>query len=299
MRKGGIRVEMNERQMHSFRAKRKKQVLHLLQALGAILVTLVFSFPLYWMLITSLKSGPELIAPVPTIWPANGMQFENYYTAMTRLPLLRYMLNTVVVTFGQMLLQLVTGVLAAYGFSRGTFRGRNALFVIVLGALMIPHQVTFVPLYTLISSLNLIDTFAGLILPSAVSAYLIFMLRQNFMAIDQSYLDAGKVDGLGIFGTIWYVLLPMSRASVITVVLISLIDGWNNYFWPKIISKGDATRVLAVGLVQLRDSWDQSQAYQHYNCVMAGVAVSLIPIVVLFFLNQKHVLSGYSKAAMK
>jgi ABC-type glycerol-3-phosphate transport system permease component len=203
------------------------------------------------------------------------------------------------VTVWQLFLQLTTGILAAYGFARGKFPFKNTLFVLVLGALMIPHQVTFVPLYILIANLDWIDTYAGLVLPGAVSAYFIFMMRQNFMSVDQSYLDAGMMDGLGIIGTIRHVLVPMCRSSIVTVAFITIIDGWNNYFWPKIISKTDATRLLSVGLVQLRDSWEQSLSYEHYNCVMAAVFISLIPVIILFFLNQKYMLQGYSKAAMK
>ena len=292
-------MKAHHRTTENQKALWSKRVLRALQTAGAILVTVILAFPLYWMLITSLKSGEELLSPTPAFWPTTGLHFENYYIAVTRVPIFQYMFNTLLVTIAHMGLQIVFGVFAAYGFAKGRFRCRNLLFVLVLGALMIPQQVTFVPLYILIANLNMIDTFAGLILPGAVSAYLIFMLRQNFMAVDQSYLDAGKMDGLGIIGTIRHIMIPMCRASVITVGLVSLIDGWNNYFWPKIISKTDMTRVLAVGLVQLRDSWDASQKHMYYNCVMAGVLISIIPIVIMFFMNQKNMLSGYSKAAMK
>lgn len=280
-------------------ARRKKRMTRIAQTVLAILVVLAFSFPLYWMFITSLKTDAEMYSIIPKAWPVDGLHWGNYWTALTRVPLLHFMWNTVVVTFWQLAFQLVTGILAAYGFAKGRFKFRETLFILVLGALMIPHQVTFVPIYIMIARLDWIDTIAGLVFPSAVSAYLIFMLRQNFMSVDQSYLDAGKVDGLGIIGTIRYVLVPMCRSSIVTVSMITIMDGWNNYFWPKIISKSEATRVLAVGLVYLKSSWSENELVAHYNVVMAAVFLSLIPVVVLFFTNQKYMLSGYSKAAMK
>ena len=277
---------------------RRKRFFHHLQTLLAILVTLVMLFPLYWMLITSLKTQAEITTVVPTFWPS-GLHFSNYYEAWTSVAFPRYMFNTIWITLWQMFFQTVVGVLAAYGFARGQFPFKNALFLLVLSALMIPHQVTFIPIYVLIAKLKWVNTFAGLILPGTVSAYMIFMLRQNFMSVDQSYLDAGRVDGLGILGTIYHVLVPMCKASVVTVSLVSFINGWNNYFWPKILSKGDETRVIAVALKMIQGFWEDLSTSGYYNTLMAGVAISIIPVVLVFAFNQKYMLKGYSKNAMK
>ena len=277
---------------------RRKKIIHALQTIGAVVVTLVMIFPLYWMLITSLKTESEIVTMVPTFWPKE-LIFSNYVDAWTAVPFLRYIWNTLYVTFWQMLIQTVVGVLAAYGFARGRFPGKNVLFLIVLSAMMIPSQVTFIPLYVLIAKLNWVDTLSGLILPGTVSAYMIFMLRQNFMSVDQSYLDAGRVDGLGILGTIRYVLIPMCKASVVTVSLVSFINGWNNYFWPKILSKSPETRLISVGLAQMKNIWQDLSGTGYYNTIMAGVVISIIPVVILFAFNQKYMLKGYSKNAMK
>ena len=277
---------------------RRKKIIHALQTIGAVVVTLVMIFPLYWMLITSLKTESEIVTMVPTFWPKE-LIFSNYVDAWTAVPFLRYIWNTLYVTFWQMLIQTVVGVLAAHGFARGRFPGKNVLFLIVLSAMMIPSQVTFIPLYVLIAKLNWVDTLSGLILPETVSAYMIFMLRQNFMSVDQSYLDAGRVDGLGILGTIRYVLIPMCKASVVTVSLVSFINGWNNYFWPKILSKSPETRLISVGLAQMKNIWQDLSGTGYYNTIMAGVVISIIPVVILFAFNQKYMLKGYSKNAMK
>ena len=211
----------------------------------------------------------------------------------------RLTLNTFYVTLWQMFIQLTTGILAAYGFARGNFPGKNALFLLVLSAMMIPAQVVFIPIYVLIAKLGWVDTMAGIILPGVVSANMVFLLRNNFKSVDQSYLDAGKMDGLGILGTIWHVLIPMCKASVITTALVSFINGWNNYFWPKILSKSDSTRLMAVGIAKMKSMWEDMSNEGFYNSIMAGVVISIIPVVLIFAFNQKYMLKGYSKNAMK
>lgn len=277
---------------------RRARRMHHLQTIGAILVTLIMVFPLYWMVVTSLKTESEVLTLTPTFWP-ESLQWSNYAYAWGAIDFLRFMFNTLYVTLWNMLIQTVVGVLAAYGFARGNFPCKNLLFLLVLSALMIPAQVTFIPIYVMIANLGWVDTFAGLILPGTVSAYMIYMLRNNFMSVDQSYLDAGRVDGLGILGTIWYVLIPMCKASVITTSLVSFINGWNNYFWPKILSKSDETRLISVALVKMKNMWEGLSGTGFYNTLMAGVAISIIPVVLIFAFNQKYMLKGYSKNAMK
>jgi len=161
------------------------------------------------------------------------------------------------------------------------------MFYIVLGALMIPLQVTFIPIFIMCSGWGLQDTFLGLILPEAVSAYYIFMMRNSFMAVDQSYVDAGLIDGLSRFGTIQHVLVPMTFSN-----------GWNAYFWPKIIAKNEVRRVLTVGLAQLKQTF-AGQAVSNYHEIMAGAVLAVLPLVILFMIFQKYMMTGYSKAAMK
>lgn len=277
---------------------KKDKVLHVLQTVFAVLVTLVMIFPLYWMLVTSFKTGDVVLTKDLNLLP-DSLSLENYIEAWNRVPLGRYIWNTVIVTLMVMIIKISGGVLAAYGFARGNFPGRNALFYLILGAMMVPHQVTFVPLYVLCSRLGWVNTYAGLILPSVVAPHFIFMLRQAFMGVDQSYIDAGKIDGLGTLGTIVYIMVPMCKATLITISLTTFITEWNNYFWPKIISQTDATRVISVGLVHLRESWSGEALWSHTNVTMAGAVITMIPAVVLFVIFQKYMLTGYSKTAMK
>ena len=263
----------------------------------AVLTVLVILFPIYWMIITSFKTSEELMQTIPTLWPVRFV-WENYPNVLRRAPFVRYLLNTLISTLGIMCGELTIGVLAAYGFSKGSFRGKNVLFMLVLGALMVPIQVTFVPIYVLISRMNFIDTWMGLILPSLVSAYFVFMLRQNFMSVDNSYIEAGKIDGMGRIGTIVYVLCPMCKPTLITVGIISFINGWNSYFWPKMVTKTEASRTIAVGVQQLKNTF-AGQEVSNYNEIMAGAVMAIIPIVLLFLFLQKYIMTGMSKAAMK
>lgn len=263
----------------------------------AILVTLIMLFPIYWMVASSLKTSEELLLPVPTLVPRD-FQWVNFPNVLNRAPFVRYLFNTLVSTFFIMLGELVIGVLAAYGFAKGKFVGRNVLFMLVLGALMIPIQVTFVPIYVMISRLGWINSFPGLIVPNLVSAYFIFMLRQAFMSVDESYLDAGRVDGLGRIGLITNVLAPMTAPTLITISIITFINGWNSYFWPRMVATKDEFRTIAVGVTRLRQTFAGMEV-ANYNEIMAGAVMAIIPIVFLFLVLQKYIMTGMSKAAMK
>lgn len=263
----------------------------------AIAITVVMVFPIYWMIISSLKTSTELLLPVPTLWPRQ-FQWQNFPNVLKRAPFVRYLFNTLVSTFFIMIGELIIGVLAAYGFAKGKFKGQNVLFMLVLGALMVPIQVTFVPIYVMISRLGWINSFPGLIVPNLVSAYFIFMLRQAFKAVDESYLDAGRVDGLGRIGLIWNVLVPMTKPTLMTISIITFINGWNSYFWPKMVATRDEYRTIAVGVTRLRQTFAGMET-ANYNEIMAGAVMAIIPIILLFLVLQKYIMTGMSKAAMK
>ena len=285
------------KEVNAAKKHKKHSARYHLQTVIAVLVTIIMLFPLYWMIATSFKSAEEVQMVIPTLFP-HEFHPENYVNVMQRGNFMKYYFNTIVMTAGILISQVGTGVLAAYGFACGKFRGRNFLFLVVLGALMIPIQVTFIPIFIMCSNWGLTDTFLGLILPEAVSAYYIFMLRNTFMSIDQSYIDAGRIDGLGRLGIITRVLVPMSKSTLFTVTLVTFTNGWNAYFWPKIIARNEVRRVLTVGLAQLKETF-AGQAVANYHEIMAGAVLAIIPVVILFMIFQKYMMTGYSKAAMK
>lgn len=278
-------------------AQRRRKLRTAVQTVIAVIICLIAAFPLYWMIISSFKSQDEILLTVPTLWPKE-FHFENYRNVMERMDFGRYYFNTILMTAGIMASQIITGVFAAYGFSKGNFKGKNVCFMIVLGALMIPIQVTFIPLYIMCSKLGILDSFAGLILPEAVSPYYIFMLRQSFMTVDDSYIDAAKVDGLGRIGIITKILVPMCKSTLFTITLVTFTNGWNSYFWPKIVAMNEKRRVLTVGLAQLKNTFAGNATMNNHE-IMAGAVMAIVPVIILFFIFQKYMLTGYSKAAMK
>ena len=263
----------------------------------AVIITVIMVFPLFWMVSTALKTEAETMGAKLVFWPAK-MQFQNFKYVVDSVPFFRYMLNTAVVTAMQMASELVLGIMAAYAFSKGRFHGKHLLFIIVLGAMMIPLQVTFIPLYIVIARVGLMNSYWGIWIAGCVSSYTIFLLRQAFMTIDDSYIEAAHVDGMGKFGTIFRIMVPMCKPTVITVALTAFMGGWNNYFWPKVIIKEQNMYLLTVGIQKLRTSYG-GEITNNYHQIMAGVLLSVIPVFIVFALFQKHMLSGFTKAAMK
>ena len=268
-----------------------------LRTVVAVLITVIMVFPLFWMLSTSLKTEQQVMSSRLVFWPTTP-QWENFAYPFRKVPFLRYMLNTAIVTAMQMASELLLGILAAYGFSKGKFHGKHFLFIVVLGAMMIPIQVTFIPLYIVIARIGWMNTYWGVWIAGCVSSYTIFLLRQSFMTVDDSYIEAARVDGMGKVGSIFRIMVPMCKPTVITVGLTTFMGGWNNYFWPKVIVKAQDMYVLTVGVQRLKTSYG-NEATANYHQIMAGVLLSVIPVFIVFAIFQKHMLSGFTKAAMK
>ena len=181
-----------------------------IRTIFAVIITVIMVFPLFWMVSTALKTETETMGAKLVFWPAK-MQFQNFNYVIDSVPFFRYMINTAVVTAMQMASELILGIMAAYAFSKGRFHGKHFLFIVVLGAMMIPLQVTFIPLYIVIARVGLMNTYWGIWIAGCVSSYTIFLLRQAFMTIDDSYIEAAHVDGMGKFGTIFRIMVPMCK----------------------------------------------------------------------------------------
>lgn len=267
------------------------------QTVLALLVTLVVAFPLYWMIITSFKETDEVLLSAPTFFPRQWT-LSAYRQVLANYPIGRYVFNSAVVTVGILLIQVVTAILAAYGFSKGRFAMKGPLFLVVLGVMMIPIHVVFLPIYVMVSRAGLLNTHAGLILPEAVSAYSVFLLRQSFLSVDDSYLEAAQVDGMSKLGVIFRILTPMCRPTVVTMTILAFINGWNAYFWPKMMTTVDRARTISLGVADIRASFLSMEAL-NMNQIMAASCIAALPILVLFIVFQRQILSGFNKAAMK
>ncbi|GAA0387170.1 carbohydrate ABC transporter permease [Paenibacillus motobuensis] len=268
-----------------------------LRTVLGVAVTVLIFFPIYWLLISSFKTQAEMRLAVPTLWP-KSFHWSNYAEAFRVIPYARFFMNTLVMSVGIVILQLNVALMAAFAFAKGRFWGKEVLFFLVLAALIVPDQVTFVPVYVMMSKVHWLDTFWALIVPSGASAYGIFLLRQAFKSLNNDVLEAARVDGAGRFTILYRILLPMAKPTVVTLGVLTFISSWNSYFWPLIMTNTNNMRVLSVGIAMLRDSIAGDEA-MYFHIIMAASVMAIIPIVLVFTVMQKHIVSAMANSTFK
>ncbi|MEV0274412.1 carbohydrate ABC transporter permease [Hamadaea sp. NPDC050747] len=249
--------------------------------------------PFLWMLATSLTGDAQLGNADAGLLP-DPVTTDPYARLASAFPFWRFAANSLGVAIVSTLLQLFTSATAAYAFSRLRFKGSNALFVLYLATMMIPMQVIIVPLFIEMRSLGLVDTYAGLLLPTAVSSFGVFMLRQAFMALPRELDEAAYVDGAGPFRVFWRVLLPLVGPALATFAVFAFMASWNAFLWPLVIAQTEAHTTLPVGLSLLLGRYGPA-----WNVVMAGSTASIVPILVLYVFAQRYVVRGIAFTGMK
>ena len=247
---------------------------------------LLMVVPFLWMLSTSLKAPTEIFQFPPQILPENP-QWQNYPEVSRVLPLGRYFFNSAVVALSVTLLQLVVSALAAYAFARLRFPGRDVLFLVYLGALMIPSQVTLIPRFLLIRELGWINTYQALILPFIFSSFGTFLLRQYFLTMPRELEEAARIDGASYLQNFWYVALPLSRPALAALAIFTFIDQWNSFLWPLIVTTIPQMSTLTVGLNTLRGQYNTA-----WNLLMAGSMIAIVPILLVFALGNRYFIKG-------
>lgn len=257
-------------------------------------VALVEVFPYLWMLTTSLKDLPSVTQFPPTLLP-HPPRWDNYAKAWTSGPFLHYALNNAIQTLGILVLQLFFGCLAGYGFSKVRFRGRDACFVIVIACLVVPPQVRFVPLYMLFSKVGLLNTYASLILPYAVSALGTFLIREAFMQISDDIVDAARVDGAGVLTIIFRIMAPIARPTLVAFALFSVVYHWDDFFWPLVMTTNEAVRTLPIGVAMLREEGTGAR----WHVIMAGSMFVVAPVLVVFAVAQRHIIRAFTFTSLK
>ena len=265
-----------------------------LTVLALALVALVEVLPYLWMLSTSLKDLQGVTQFPPTLFP-HPPHWDNYARAWNSGPFLRYAMNNAIVTVGILVLQLFFGCLAAYGFSKVRFRGRDACFFIVVACLIVPPQVRFVPLYMLFSTMHLLDTYASLILPYAVSALGTFLIREAFMQISDDIVDAARVDGAGLFTLIFRIMAPIAKPAIVAFSLFSVVYHWNDFFWPLVMTTTESVRTLPIGVAMLREEGTGAR----WHIIMAGSMFVVAPILVVFAVAQRHIIRAFTFTSLK
>ena len=254
-----------------------------------VLLVLVFFFPFFWMVSSSLKTLGETMQFPPTLLPTEP-QWGNYDGAISSIPFGKYLLNSVIVTLAVLALQTVTVVPAAYAFSQYRFRGRGLLFGVTLVTMMVPAQLVFLPLFVLFAKMQMINTYWSLILPFATSAFNIFMLRQTFNQMSAELIEAAHLDGASEFKIIVRLFLPMAKATLVTCALLTFISTWNDYFWPLVLTTNDAVRTLPVGVASMR----ASESGINYHLLMAANVLLCLPIMVVYLFANKHIIKAFS-----
>ncbi|MEO0084059.1 MAG: carbohydrate ABC transporter permease [candidate division WOR-3 bacterium] len=258
-----------------------------------ILCGLSMFLPFYWMLTTAVKTPLEALRFPPTLFPSI-IKLENFVEIFREVPLLRYFLNTIFITIVTLTGVLFTAILAAYAFARLQFWGRDVIFIIFLALMMIPLPVYLVPSYMILYRLRWIDTYFALIIPWMVNIFSIFFLRQHIKTLPQDLFDAAKIDGCGEFRTLWQVVVPLSKAPLITLAIFDIIASWNSFFWPLIVTHSDSIRPLQVGLAYFSREFSTN-----YPLLMAASTLAILPLVILFFFAQKQIIQSYARTGLK
>lgn len=266
------------------------------------LVALMIGVPIFWMLSGSLMSTRDILNP--SQWLPSTPLWSNYPDAWSAVPFGRFFINSTIITVAGAALEIICGVLCAYAFSFLKFPGKNILFLVVLASLMVPSQVVIIPNYqfmaTTIRNLlgtddNWVNTYQGIILPGAATAFGTFLMRQGFMGLPKDVLDAAKVDGAGHLRTMWEVMLPMAKPIVVTFGLISVVAKWNEYLWPLIITNTDGMRPVTVGLRLLMDA----EGNNDWGVIMAGTAFVVVPMLIVYVALQRFIIDGLTAGATK
>ena len=258
-------------------------------------MALIVLFPFYWMIISSLKTLDEYRMSVPTFWPQRIM-LSNYAEAFTEASLGRLFLNTLYVGVVSTILSLVITVLSAFAFARLEFKGRDAMFGLLLATMMIPGELFTITNYETVTRLGWMNTFTVLIVPFLVSVFYIYLLKQNFMQIPNELYLAAKVDGTSDIKYLWKVMIPLALPTLISITILKMMGAWNSYIWPRLVANDEAHRMITNGL---RNAFTATSGDVNYPVQMAAVAIVSAPLFLVFIFLRKYIMAGVSRSGIK
>ena len=269
-----------------------KGVVYALLGIWALIVL----FPFYWMILTSVKSyssyNSEFIPQLFTLSPT----LQNYLDAFTQVPLADYFLNTLIFTLATTAVMLVVTVLAAFAFSRMNFKGRDLVFTLFLSLMMIPSELVVITNFVTITEMNLRNSFMGLILPSVTSVFYIYLLKENFAQIPDELYYAAKVDGTSDFRYLTKVLIPICRPTIITITILKVIECWNSYVWPRLITDDPNYYLVSNGIQFIREN---GFGRENIPAMMAAVVVISLPLIILFLIFRRKIMEGVARGGTK
>jgi multiple sugar transport system permease protein len=264
---------------------------HLLLMAGAAFMLV----PFVWMLSTSFKPGTEIFLDHLRLWPHEPAIVQNYTAALTRVPLLRFLLNGVLVTVSIFAVQVLVALPCAYALAKLRFRGRRSLGAAVVLCLLIPPHAISVPLFLLLHQLRVLDSYVALVLPFSISVFGIFLMRQFFMTIPDDLIDAARMDGLSEFAIVWRVMLPAALPALTAFGIFSVVAHWNDYFWPLIVINTESLLTPPLGVAAFRNQ----EAGSDFGPLMAAATLVIAPLVLAFLLAQRRFIEGIALGGMK
>ncbi len=273
----------------------RRTILGALRHVVLLIGAAVMLAPFIWMIATSFKPPHEIFAGELTLLPRQWHAHQNYYEAFTKVPMLRYLLNGLIVTSLIFALQIVVAVPCAYALAKLSFRGQNTIFALVLLGILIPSQVPAIPLYIMLWQVGLLDTYAAMIVPSIISVFGSFLMRQVFKTIPDELIQAARLDGLSEFSIVWRIMVPAAMPAVVSFGIFSVVAHWNDYFWPLLVIN---TRDLApppLGVAFFRNE----EAGNDYGPLMAGAVIITAPLVAAFLLAQRRFIEGMTMTGLK
>ena len=259
-----------------------------------VLGTAVMFLPVLWIVLSSFKDLNEIYRIPPTFLPEHWIT-SNYSGALERFPFLRYLTNSVVVTVVATALTLAINSMAAFALSKYRFPGRDAIFLVILGTLMIPLQVIMLPVYLVIAKLGMANSLLGIIIPPSATPTGVFLLRQYMLTIPDELIDAARIDGAGHLRYLFAIVVPLSKPAIVTTALLNFIWAWDNFKWPLLVTRDSNMRVLAVGLQQFL----QGEGGTKVQLMMAFSAMVVVPIVIFYFFTQKYFTEGVITTGIK
>ena len=260
-----------------------------------ILMALIVLFPFYWMIISSLKTLDEYRMSTPTFWP-RVIMLTNYLDAFTTASLGRLFMNTMYVGLVSTLLSLVITILTAFAFARLEFRGKDLAFTLLLSLMMIPSELVVITNFVTVTDLNLRNSFPGLILPSVASVFYIYLLKENFAQIPDELYYAAKVDGTSDLKYLLKVMIPICRPTIVTITILKVIECWNSYVWPRLITDEEAYFLVSNGIQAIREN---GFGRENIPAMMAAVVVISVPLVILFLIFRRKIMAGVARGGTK
>ncbi|SEF66288.1 carbohydrate ABC transporter permease [Paenibacillus sp. UNC499MF] len=274
--------------------KRRPAVRHLFSYVCLTLIAAVMIAPFLWTLSTSLKGQNEALYSMPPRFIPELFTLENYATVWNSLPLPLYVWNSTVLAFFGVLLPVVFCSMAAFPLARMTFRGKEAVFLVIIATMMIPGEVTMIPVYLILNKLHLLGSYTGVILPAAVSAFGIFLMRQGFLGIPKEIEESAVIDGAGVVRIFLLIMMPMVRPMLATLAILSFIGSWNNFLWPYLVIEDDRLYPLTLGLYKLKGTF-----VTNTRLIAAGSVIALLPVLAVFIGFQSYFIKGVQSGAVK